>query len=85
MAPSSSSTSKLSREDCPLGLRKRRTALTLLQTPCLTNIDRRLIKGGKNSDYKGRPINLADVRAWDDFFSVEEIESIWEDNPTMEV
>jgi len=55
-----------------------------LQTPCLTNIDSRTIKGGKNSAYKGRPIDLDHVVRWEDFFSVEEIESIWKDNPEIE-
>jgi len=62
-----------------------RTGLTILQSPCLTNIDSRTIKGGKNSAYKGRAIDLRDVVRWsEDFFSVEEIEKIWEDDPEME-
>ena len=36
-------------------------------------------KGGKNSRYTGRYLNLKDVKLWEDFITVEDIESLWRD------
>ena len=34
-------------------------------------------KGGKNSKYTGRQLNLKDVKEWEDFITVEDVESLW--------
>jgi len=34
-------------------------------------------KGGKNSRYTGRYLDLNDVRLWEDFITVEDVESLW--------
>jgi hypothetical protein len=52
--------------------------LDVLQTPCLTHLVPHLVKGGKNSNYSGRGIDLDDVGVWDNFVTVDEVEALWE-------
>jgi len=36
-------------------------------------------KGGKNSRYTGRYLDLNDVKVWEDFISIEDVESLWQE------
>lgn len=40
-------------------------------------------KRDKNSDYKGRLINLEDVKLWEDFITMNDIEAIWEESTKL--
>lgn len=40
-------------------------------------------KSSASSDYKGRAININDVRLWEDFITVEDVESLWKNSPEM--
>jgi len=53
-----------------------RRALDVLNQPWLKYLLPSHKKGG-NSDYKGRPIYLADVRVWDDFWTRDDL-AFWE-------
>ena len=40
-------------------------------------------KGGKNSDYDGRNVELEDVEVWKDFITAEDVEALWLDDPEI--
>jgi hypothetical protein len=56
--------------------------LDALQKACLTNVVLR-VKDGQNSLSGFNVIDLGDVRVWDDFFTPEEIERSWKDDPEL--
>src|SRR5579859_8298285 len=41
-------------------------------------------KSDKNSDSKVKKIRVEDVRTWDDFPTIEEIEALWENDEELE-
>lgn len=59
-----------------------RTILFLLKKP-VKHLREHTKRGGQNSNYKGRAIKLRDVHIWEDFITVAEVESLWNDSTEM--
>lgn len=62
--------------------RSSKSALDILRAP-LRHLSGHIKAKGQNSKYNGRPIALEEIRAWEDFVTVEEIEDLWDRNPEM--
>lgn len=60
-----------------------RTCKSVLRRP-IYGLKSHNSKRDRNSDYKGRRVKLEHVKLWNDFPTVDDIESLWEDCPELD-